>query len=101
MTLDVEKGRIKLAPTNEALSFRTYSAQRKLNRLRKAACRLFQSDAVRRVIQKIEAEVESKRLLVRKDKMIHADLGAKQKILDMLLSYNPLWLRVGLEVRSG
>ena len=24
--------------------------------------------------------------------------GLKQKILDMLLSYNPLWLRIGLEV---
>jgi len=42
--------------------------------------------------------VDSGRLLVRRDRMIHADLGAKQKILDMLLSYNPLWLRVGLEV---
>lgn len=25
-------------------------------------------------------------------------LGLKQKLLDMLLCYNPLWLRVGLEV---
>jgi abnormal spindle-like microcephaly-associated protein len=52
------------------------------------------------VIQKVEEEVENKRLLVRKDKMIHADVGAKQKVLDMLLSYNPLWLRVGLEVHN-
>lgn len=92
------KGRVKLAPTNEILSLRAYSAQRKLNRLRKSACRLFQSDGVREVMQKLEREVESKRLLVRKDKMLHADVGAKQKVLDMLLSYNPLWLRVGLEV---
>ncbi|KAL4219252.1 hypothetical protein ACF0H5_021834 [Mactra antiquata] len=101
LTLDVEKGRNKLAPTNEILSFRTYAAQRKLNHLRKNACRLFQSDDVRRVMQKLEAEVESKRLLVRKDKSIHADVGAKQKILDMLLSYNPLWLRIGLETIYG
>ncbi|WAQ95520.1 ASPM-like protein [Mya arenaria] len=101
LTLELEKGRGKLAPTNEILSFRTYSAHRKLNRLRKSACRLFQSDAIRQVIHKLEREVESRRLLVRKDKMIHADLGAKQRLLDMLLSYNPLWLRVGLETIYG
>ncbi|XP_053380194.1 abnormal spindle-like microcephaly-associated protein homolog [Mercenaria mercenaria] len=101
LTLDIEKGRTRLAPTNEILSFRTYSAHRKLNRLRKSACRLFQSESVRRVIQKVEEEVENKRLLVRKDKMLHADVGAKQKVLDMLLSYNPLWLRMGLETIYG
>lgn len=98
--MDLAKGRVKLAPTNEILSFRAYAAHKKLNRLRKSACRLFQSDAMRQVLQKIEKEVESKRLLVRRDKMLHADLGAKQKVLDMMLSYNPLWLRVGLEVST-
>ncbi|XP_052220933.1 abnormal spindle-like microcephaly-associated protein homolog [Dreissena polymorpha] len=101
LAIDVEKGRGQLAPTNEILSFRTYAAHRKLNRLRKCACKLFQSDAVRHVIHKLEREVESGRLLVRKDKMLHADLGAKQRVLDMLLSYNPLWLRIGLETIYG
>jgi abnormal spindle-like microcephaly-associated protein len=27
--------------------------------------------------------------------------GIKQKVLDMLLSYNPLWLRIGLETIYG
>lgn len=27
--------------------------------------------------------------------------GIKQRILDMLLSYNPLWLRIGLETIYG
>ena len=98
LVVGFDKGRGKLAPTNEILSFRAYSALRKLNRLRKSACRLFQSDAIRNVMQKVEREVESQRLLVRRDKMLHADVGGKQKVLDMLLSYNPLWLRVGLEV---
>lgn len=26
--------------------------------------------------------------------------GERQKVLDWLLSYNPLWLRIGLEVRT-
>ena len=76
LAIDVAKANnIKLAPTNEVLSFRAYSAHRKLNRLRKSACRLFQSVEVIKVVQKLEAEVESKRLRVRKDKMMHADLG--------------------------
>lgn len=28
-------------------------------------------------------------------------LGIKQRIVDMLLSYNPLWLRIGLETIYG
>ena len=49
-------------------------------------------------LRKLEIEIETRRLVVREDRKIHADLGIKQKLLDMILSYNPLWLRVGLEV---
>ncbi|GIX68686.1 abnormal spindle-like microcephaly-associated protein homolog [Caerostris extrusa] len=38
-----------------------------------------------------------KKLMIRKDRALHADLGIKQDLLQMLLSYNPLWLRIGLE----
>ncbi|XP_041377587.1 abnormal spindle-like microcephaly-associated protein homolog [Gigantopelta aegis] len=89
------------APTKEVLSFRAYAARRRLNRLRRAACRLYQSEQVIPVIIKIEAEVEKLGLAVRKDRMLHADIGIKQRILDMLLCYNPLWLRIGLETVFG
>jgi len=49
------------------------------------------------VISKLEVEVERMRLAIRKDKKINKDVGMKQKILYLILSYNPLWLRVGLE----
>ncbi|XP_061184440.1 abnormal spindle-like microcephaly-associated protein homolog [Saccostrea echinata] len=91
----------KLAPTKEALSFREYSASRKLNGLRRSACKLFQSETVTMVVRKLEMEVESRRLMIRKDRKIHADLGLRQSILDLLLSFNPLWLRVGLETVFG
>ena len=48
--------------------------------------------------RKLEIEIETSRLAVREDRKLHADLGIKQKLLDMILSYNPLWLRIGLEV---
>ena len=31
----------------------------------------------------------------------HFSLGIKRQVVDMLLSYNPLWLRIGLEVRES
>lgn len=65
----------KLAPTKEALSFKEYSAGRKLNGLRRSACKLFQSTPVVTVVQKVEVEVESQRLMIRKDRKVHADLG--------------------------
>ena len=33
-----------------------------------------------------------------RDKRPHCDVGAREKLLEMLMSYNPVWLRLGLEV---
>ncbi|KAK7889545.1 hypothetical protein WMY93_025105 [Mugilogobius chulae] len=87
------------APTKEEMSFSTYTARRKLNRLRRAACELFTSETMVKAIQRLELEVEAKRLLVRKDRHLWKDIGERQKVLNWLLSYNPLWLRIGLEFR--
>lgn len=64
-----------LAPTREVLSFRTYTARRKMARLRRCACVLYQSEPLGHVIRKIESEVENGRLAIRPDKKLHADLG--------------------------
>ncbi|KAL4635046.1 abnormal spindle-like microcephaly-associated protein [Arapaima gigas] len=92
---------ISRAPTKEEMSFRTYTARRRLNRLRRASCQLFTSEAMVRAIQRLELEVEAKRLLMRKDRHIWKDIGQRQKVLNWLLSYNPLWLRIGLETIFG
>lgn len=63
------------APTKEEMSFSTYTAKRKLNRLRRAACQLFTSEAVVKAIQRLELEVEARRLLVRKDRHLWKDVG--------------------------
>lgn len=64
-----------LAPTKEALSLRAYTAKRKMARLRRCACLLYQSEPLGYIIRKIEAEVENGRLAIRPDKKLHADLG--------------------------
>lgn len=63
------------APSKEELSYKTYTAVKQLNQLRKAACNLYQSEELRGVIKKIEKEVDTKKILVRKDRALHADLG--------------------------
>ncbi|KAG7514195.1 abnormal spindle-like microcephaly-associated isoform X1 [Solea senegalensis] len=92
---------IPKAPTKEEMSFSTYTARRKLNRLRRSACQLFTSEAMVKAIQRLELEVEARRLLVRKDRHLWKDIGERRKVLDWLLSYNPLWLRIGLETIFG
>ncbi|XP_049911011.1 abnormal spindle-like microcephaly-associated protein isoform X1 [Epinephelus moara] len=96
-----DKYSVPKAPTKEEMSFSTYTARRKLNRLRRSACQLFTSEAMVKAIQRLELEVEAKRLLVRKDRHLWKDIGERRKVLDWLLSYNPLWLRVGLETIFG
>ncbi|TNN36847.1 Abnormal spindle-like microcephaly-associated [Liparis tanakae] len=93
-----DKCSVARAPTKEEMSFSTYTARRKLNRLRRAACQLFTSEASVKAIQRLELEVEAKRLLIRKDRHLWKDIGERRKVLNWLLSYNPLWLRIGLEV---
>ena len=69
------KSELKVAPTKEVLSLRAYTAQRRLNRVRRAACRMFQSDEFVKIIHKLEIEITCHRLAIRKDRKIHADLG--------------------------
>ncbi|KAM4642165.1 abnormal spindle-like microcephaly-associated protein [Discoglossus pictus] len=89
------------APTKEEVSLKAYTARCRLNRLRRAACRLFTSESVVRAIRRLEVEIEARRLLVRKDRHLWKDIGERQKVLNWLLSYNPLWLRIGLETIFG
>ncbi|NXP19609.1 ASPM protein, partial [Scytalopus superciliaris] len=89
------------APTKDEASLKAYTAHRKLNKLRREACRLFTSETMVKAIKKLEVEIETRRLLVRRDRHLWKDIGERQKVLNWLLSYNPLWLRIGLETVYG
>ena len=93
--------RVPRAPTREVLSLRAYTARREMNRLRRAACKLWQSAGVAEVVSRLELEIDKLRLVIRKDRNINRDVGMKQQLLQLILSYNPLWLRVGLETVFG
>ncbi|XP_055480719.1 abnormal spindle-like microcephaly-associated protein [Psammomys obesus] len=89
------------APTKDEASLRAYTASCRLNRLRRTACSLFTSEKMVKAIKKLEIEIELGRLIVRKDRHLWKDIGQRQKVLNWLLSYNPLWLRIGLETVYG
>ena len=93
--------KVPRAPTREVLSLRAYTVQREINRLRRNACTLLQSPDVANVLAKLEYEIEQHRFEMRKDKAIHKDVGMKKKFLILILNYNPLWLRIGLETVFG
>ena len=63
------------APSKETLSFRAYTAHRRLNKLRYRACSLFQSEQFVKFIRKVEEEIENRRMVIRKDRRLRADLG--------------------------
>lgn len=58
--------RVLRAPSREVMSMRAYTARREMNRLRRDACRLWQSREVATVISKLEIEIERLRLAIRK-----------------------------------
>ena len=58
-----------------------------------------QSELLVKVHEKLEREIECGRLCIRKDRKVHADLGLKQQVLQLILCYNPLWMRIGIEVK--
>ncbi|CAI9716381.1 spindle-like microcephaly-associated homolog [Octopus vulgaris] len=95
------KQEARLAPSKEVLSFEAYAARKRLNRLRKLACKMFQTEDIVKVVRRLEVEIDSQRLVMRKDRPVHADIGLKQMILNWILSYNSLWLRIGLEMVFG
>ncbi|XP_009324446.1 PREDICTED: abnormal spindle-like microcephaly-associated protein [Pygoscelis adeliae] len=95
------KTSVPKAPTKDEASLKAYTAHRKLNKLRRDACRLFTSETMVTAIKKLEVEIETRRLLVRRDRHLWKDVGERQKVLNWLLSYNPLWLRIGLETVYG
>jgi len=96
-----ENVQVPRAPTREVLSLRAYSVLNELSVLRREACALWQSPAVATVAAKMEAKVEQLEFRIRDSVDILKDVGIKKKALMLLLNYNPLWLRVGLETIYG
>jgi abnormal spindle-like microcephaly-associated protein len=42
--------------------------------------------------------VDQGRITIRRDRLVHADVGIRQNIVNLLMCYSPQWLKLGLEV---
>lgn len=56
------------------------------------------SYAMSTTLKAIKNETTHKRLSIRHDRNIRIDVGLKEEFVDLLLNYNEVWLRLGLEV---
>lgn len=107
MKIDVGKAWIEnrnkevpTAPTKEQVC-NTYHNSHRLESLRKSARALLMSPEIGSVFQKLNAQIEKKLIAIRTDRNLHLDVGLQKAIMELLLSYNPLWLRIGLEAIYG
>lgn len=94
---DVQSKELALAPTKELVCSRYYTSR--LDSLRTAAVRFFHSEAIAGPLNKLTVIINEKNKLdVKAERNIHLDLVLQRSILELLLCFNPLWLRIGLEV---
>ncbi|KAG5673532.1 hypothetical protein PVAND_003573 [Polypedilum vanderplanki] len=94
---EVQNKEISLPPTKETVCSQYYTAR--LDQLRSAAIRFFHSDIISKPLNKLSVIINEKKLLeVHSARSIHLDLVLQRSLLELLLCFNPLWLRIGLEV---
>lgn len=97
---EVRNKELSLAPTKEAQSM-NYLTSFRLESLRRAAVELFFSSEMRGPCSKVAVYVQKQTLRIRSDRNLHLDVVMQRTILELLLCFNPLWLRLGLEVVFG
>ena len=94
---DVQSKELTLAPTKEAVCSRYYTSR--LDTLRSQAIQFFHSESIAMPLNKLTVVINDKNKLdIKAERNIHLDLVLQRSLLELLLCYNPLWLRIGLEV---
>uniref|UniRef100_A0A0A1XKX4 Protein abnormal spindle n=1 Tax=Zeugodacus cucurbitae TaxID=28588 RepID=A0A0A1XKX4_ZEUCU len=97
---EVRHKELTLAPTKEEQSM-DYLVQHRLEVVRRAAVYLYLSDEVREPCSKVAVYVNKNAIRIRNDRNLHLDVVMQRYILELLLCFNPMWLRIGLEVVYG
>ncbi|XP_016999062.2 protein abnormal spindle [Drosophila takahashii] len=97
---EVRNKELVVAPTKEQQSM-DYLTKYRLETLRRAAVDLFFSEQMRLPCSKVAVYVNKQALRIRSDRNLHLDVVMQRTILELLLCFNPLWLRLGLEVVFG
>ncbi|ETN63476.1 microtubule binding protein [Anopheles darlingi] len=97
---DEVKGKeLTLAPTKELISSKYY--KNRLDGLRRAGIALYLSEEIADPLRKLRIQIDKQQISIRTDRNLHLDLVLQRTVLELLLCFNPLWLRLGLEVVYG
>ncbi|CAG4980178.1 unnamed protein product [Colias eurytheme] len=91
---------VPTAPTREKVC-NAYHNSHRLESLRKSARTLLKTPEISQVLLKLNAQIDKKLIAIRDDRNLHLDIGLQKTIMEIILSYNPLWLRIGLEAIYG
>lgn len=97
---EVQNKDCTLAPTKEVVSS-NYLTKYRLASLRTAAIQLILSPEMQTQLSKLAVHVEKRLIQIRQDRNLHLDVVLQRSILELLLKFNPLWLRIGLEAVFG
>eukprot|EP00943_MAST-04B_sp_MAST-4B-sp1_P006218 g6218.t1 len=89
------------APAVAEDHFKVLLQKRRQAKVRHRAFRMFHSQEIDNICYVLDKEVASEKLKVRTDRELYADLGLRSEIIGMIMSYNPVWLRLGLETTYG
>ncbi|KAF9198159.1 hypothetical protein BGZ49_001118 [Haplosporangium sp. Z 27] len=82
-------------------SWSYYSHKLEFEHTRASACKIYQSDAFRIVLRKVEDSIGRDRLQLRPDINLVGDIGTRREIMDLLFSFDIRWLVLGLETITG
>lgn len=97
---EVRNKEVSLAQPKEVVSS-NYFTKYRLDGLRRAAIKLYLSEEMRIPLEKLVVHIERQYIIMRADRDLHLDIVLQRDILELLLCFNPLWLRLGLEVIYG
>lgn len=94
---DLKNKKLILAPTKELTSSK-YFCKNRINSLREAANKLYYRTDMINILNKVNKQIDDKLLMQKAERDLHLDLVLQREVLELLLCYNTLWLRIGMEV---
>ncbi|KAJ6637354.1 Protein abnormal spindle [Pseudolycoriella hygida] len=97
---DVRGKSLSMAETKEQVSSH-YLTTHRMQSLRKTATALYMSENMTSMLQKLCVQIERGQLKIRDGVDLHLDIVLQRELLQLLLYFNPLWLRISLEVIYG
>lgn len=97
---DKAKSRLERRRANFS-SLRLLAMKRMQAKWSTAALNIYHSPSMGDILFELQEEIANKKLLVRADRPVYADVGLQEELISLLNNYHPVWLCLGLEAVLG